>query len=69
MIGDDMEPRTLKSNEYWGRRSGKYVAAHPKGCDKPWGFVFQQQQWGGGGNRNARQRTVKLINVNKRWFA
>lgn len=58
----------LKSNEYWGNRSGKYVEAKPKGCSLPWGNVFQQRQFGSGKDNNAKQKTTKLINVNHAWF-
>jgi hypothetical protein len=58
----------LNSNEFWGKRFGKYIEAKPKGCSLPWGFVFQQRQFGSGKDHNAKQKSIKLINVNTKWF-
>lgn len=63
-----MEPVILKSNEYWGRRSGKYVEAKPKGCALPWGFCFQQQQFGSGRDNSKRPSQLKVKGLNPKWF-
>lgn len=58
----------LKSNQFWGRRSGAYDPNPPKGSNQPWGFYFRQQQFGAGVNRNRKTPAVELTNVNKKWF-
>lgn len=36
-----MEPVQLKSNQYWGKRSGGYATDKPKNISTPWGNVFK----------------------------
>lgn len=47
---------TLKSNEFWGKRSGSYDPSIPKGSNKPRGNVFTQSQWGSGANNNTPKK-------------
>lgn len=63
-----MQAVKLKSNEFWGSRSGAYDPSPAKGDNKPWGFYFRQQQWSSGGNRQTKPSQVRLVNVNKSWF-
>jgi hypothetical protein len=61
-----MQPVILKSNEFWGRRSGAYRIM--KG-DLFKSFMFVQQKWGSGSDRKGKQKHIKLLNVNKKWFS
>lgn len=40
----------LKSNEFWGKRSGTRSEERPKNMNTPWGCFFRQSQWGAGAN-------------------
>ena len=50
----NIEPVKLKSNEFWGKRSGSYYTDKPKGSTKEWGNIFQQSQWGSGANNSGK---------------
>lgn len=59
----------LKTNTFWGRRSGSIDMTIPKGCVLPWGGVFKQMQWNkADGGRSGRPIKCSLTNVNKKWF-
>lgn len=60
--------KILKSNQFWGSRSGAYSADVPKGSDKPWGNVFKQQQWSSGRERRGSPKKCSLHNTNHKWF-
>ena len=63
------ESKVLKTNTYWGKRSGTYSESKPKGCNYPWGFFFQQMQWTTANNGNqGRPTKCTLTNINKKWF-
>lgn len=66
-----MQATVLKSNSFWGRRSGGFFDENkPKGCSLPWGFVIKQQQWNkANGGNSSRPAKCSLINVNKKWFS
>lgn len=60
---------TLKTNQFWGRRSGSTSETIPKGCNLPWNNYFQQQQWNKpDGGRQGKPVKCSLTNVNKKWF-
>lgn len=64
-----MATALLKTNTFWGRRSGSRDESIPKGCSLPWGNVFKQQQWNkADGGRSGRPAKMTLLNVNKKWF-
>lgn len=58
----------LKSNSFWGSRSGFFDTSVPKGHNQPVGRAFRQRQYGAGRENKNQRTTCKLINVNKRWF-
>ena len=63
------EPVRLKTNTFWGKRSGQYSESKPKGCNYAWGNYFQQMQWTTANNgRQGKPIKCTLINVNKSWF-
>lgn len=51
---------TLKTNQFWGRRSGSIKEPHGK--------CFQQQQWASGASHSSRPPKCSLVNINKKWF-
>ena len=60
------EPKLLKSNEFWGRRSGGWTPA-PKGGFKMLGFM--QLAYGTYRPRTgAKAPSITAINVPKKWF-
>ena len=60
--------QTLKSNEFWGKRSGYFSSHVPKGHKLPFGNAIKQRQRGSGANNNKNQKTLRLVNINKKWF-
>lgn len=55
--------KVLKSNEFWGRRSGTV-----KRRGETVSYEFPQMQWGTGSSRSGKQIANKLINVPRKWF-
>lgn len=55
-----MEPKTLPSNEAWGRRSG---VRHKDGSG-----YFRAIQFGTGSSGNRAAFRTSLINVPRKWF-
>lgn len=51
----------LKSNSFWGKRSGSYDKSKPKGISKEVGNVFWQMQWGTGTDRNTPKQKRNLL--------
>ncbi len=63
----DTQPISLPApNRYWGRRSGTWVRAMPKGMSTPFGWAFTQKRGSANGGTSNSGPVGKRA---RRWYA
>ena len=60
--------KSLKDKYNYYHRQATYSEDKPKGCVLPWAWFIRQRQFSSGKNCNVKQKTITLLNVNKKWF-
>lgn len=52
-------PVELKSNQFWGKRSGSWDDSCPNAARIPVGNIFRQSQWGSGQSNSGPNKKGK----------